>query len=119
MNISFFLTAPQFLDGSKDITRRLGWKNLKNGDELTAILKGQGLKKGEKITILGKIVVVSHRWEPLEILTKDRDYGFSELVREGFPEMVPDQFVQFFCSTHKKCTPKTFVNRIEFKRIKP
>lgn len=117
MNMSFFLTAPQFLDGSKDITRRLGWGNIRNGMEINAILKGQGLKAGEKVTVLGKFVVVSNQWEALNLLTKDRDYGFSEIVREGFPEMTPDQFVQFFCATHKGCKPSTLVHRIEFRKV--
>ena len=31
-NISFSLTEEQFLNGSKDVTRRLGWLFLKPGD---------------------------------------------------------------------------------------
>jgi hypothetical protein len=48
-NISFALTTAQFLDGSKDVTRRIGWKNLNAGDVLCAVKKGMGLKPGEKI----------------------------------------------------------------------
>ena len=45
-NISFFLTKRQFLDRSKDVTRRLGWNWVKPGDVLCGIEKGQGLKRG-------------------------------------------------------------------------
>jgi hypothetical protein len=39
-NISFFLTKRQFLDRSKDVTRRLGWNWVKPGDVLCGIEKG-------------------------------------------------------------------------------
>ena len=45
--ISFSLTTPQFRDGTKDVTRRLGWTFLKPGDRLCAVVKAMGLKKGE------------------------------------------------------------------------
>jgi capsid protein len=48
-NISFSMTESQFLDGSKDVTRRLGWLTLQAGDHLMACRKCQGLKPGEKI----------------------------------------------------------------------
>ena len=35
-NISFSLTTRQFRDGSKDVTRRVNWQNLKPGDHLMA-----------------------------------------------------------------------------------
>lgn len=37
-NISFSLTEPQFLDGTKDVTRRMGWKSLQAGVELVAVV---------------------------------------------------------------------------------
>lgn len=30
--LSFALTTPQFLDGSKDVTRRMGWRRNKRFD---------------------------------------------------------------------------------------
>lgn len=33
-NISFSITTPQFVDGSKDVTRRWGWYTAKAGDRL-------------------------------------------------------------------------------------
>lgn len=117
-NISFALTEPQFLDGSKNVTRRLGWLHLKPGDRLMGVRKAMGLKPGEKIVRLGAIEVVSVRREPLLAMThKAVDYGASECRREGFPDMHPAEFVDFFCSTHKGCTPETVVTRIEFRRV--
>ena len=46
-NISFSMTTPQFLDGSKDVTRRMGWNRLRASDTLRAVKKAMGLKKGE------------------------------------------------------------------------
>ena len=42
-NMSFFMTTKQFEDGSKDITRRFGWWNLKPGDRVKAVKKAMGL----------------------------------------------------------------------------
>lgn len=104
------LTERQFCDGSKDVTRRLGWKNLKAGDRLLGVRKAMGLKKGEKQHPLGVIQVVSARREPLSKITK------REVVREGFPDMTPREFVEMFCK-HMKCLPHHTVTRIEFRHV--
>jgi hypothetical protein len=70
-NISFSFTEEQFLDGSKDVTRRLGWANLKPGQRLMGCQKCQGIKPGEKIVRLGEIEVVSVRREPLQSMAAD------------------------------------------------
>lgn len=111
--ISFSMTEPQFLDGSKTVTRRMGWLRLKAGDRLMAVRKAMGLKKGEKAHRLGLIEVVSVRRETLWKITKD------ECRREGFPEMTPRQFIVFFCRGHAGCSPLSDVTRIEFKRVEP
>lgn len=120
-NISFALTEPQFLDGSKDVTRRVGWLHLKPGDRLMGVRKAMGLKPGEQIVRLGAIEVVSVRREPLRAMIDDVDYGFEECRREGFgpPSRYqwPSAFVDFFCGSHKGCTPETMVTRIEFRRL--
>ena len=110
-NISFALTTPQFLDGSKDVTRRMGWKSLKAGDILCAVKKGMGLKPGEKIERFGMLRVISVHLEPLCAITQ------GDLAREGFPNMTPAWFIEFFCASHKGCTPSTEITRIEFERI--
>jgi len=108
--ISYSMTEEQFLDGSKDITRRLGWRSLVAGDRLMAVQKAMGLKKGEKVKRLGPIEVVSVRSERLEAITDD------DVRREGFPGRDAQWFIAFFCK-HMKCTPQTIVTRIEFRRI--
>lgn len=109
-NISFALTTEQFLDGSKDVTRRLGWTFLKPGDRLMACRKCQGLKPGEKIERLGEIEVVSVGREELHLVTQ------AEAIREGFPGMTPVQFVGMFCK-HMQTHPSVLVTRIEFRRL--
>jgi hypothetical protein len=115
-NISFSLTEEQFLDGTKDVTRRLGWKNLKPGDSLMACRKCMGLKPGEKIVKLGEIEVMSVRIEPLFDINNSGQYSRAEAVREGFPNMTYWDFVLYFCS-QMRCSPDQIVTRIEFKRI--
>lgn len=116
-NISFALTTPQFLDGTKDVTRRQGWSFLQPGDELCVIKKGMGLKKGEQVERLGMIRVVDVRREPLRRIVDDREYGVIEVGREGFPAMTTKGFVEFYCGSHKHCKPESTVTRIEFERI--
>lgn len=112
------MTTPQFVDGSKDITRRFGWWNLKPGDRVRAVKKAMGLKKGEKIEELGIIEIVSVRAEPLQAMLDDLDYGFDEVRREGFPfgTQWPSVFVEAICS-HYHATPDKLCNRIEFKKV--
>jgi len=110
-NISFSLTTPQFVDKSKDVTRRLGWLKLKPGDELQACEKCQGLKPGEKIVRLGRIYVFSVCRERLDRMILDLEYGKSEVIREGFPNLDPAQFVAMFCK-HNKCEPDRLITRI-------
>ncbi|MEY4548962.1 MAG: hypothetical protein RL685_5157 [Pseudomonadota bacterium] len=42
--ISFALTEQQFLDGSKDVTRRLGWRDVKPGQDLLIKVNAYGLR---------------------------------------------------------------------------
>jgi len=108
--ISFGITIDQFEDGSKDVTRRLGWKFLKAGDRLQAVDRVMGFKKGEKARKLGVIEVVDARREPLCNITED------DVIREGFPGKMPEWFVVMF-SKAMKCHWATPVTRIEFKRV--
>lgn len=116
-NMSFWLTEQQVIARTKTVTRRLGWLNLKPGDELRPVKKCMGLKPGEKVEPLSDPVrVVSVRREPLRWMT-DSVFGDDECKREGFPDMTPSEFVAMFCATHKGCTPETEVTRIEFEYI--
>ncbi len=112
-NISFALTEPQFLDGSKTVTRRLGWGRLRPGDLLIGVRKGMGLRPGEQVVRLGPIRVVSVRREPLGAITP------ADVRREGFPDLDPAGFVALFCRHMRGTTPATPVTRIEFARVGP
>lgn len=116
-NIAFSLTTPQFVDGTKDVTRRIGWRRLYAGDELCAVEKGMGIPKGGHVRRLGQIRIVAIGNQPLRRIIDDPAYGKSEVVREGFPQMTPMQFVDFFCASHHGVTPETVVTRIEFERL--
>lgn len=120
-NISLMLTQQQILARTKTVTRRVGWAKLKAGDLLRGVEKGMGLKAGEKVRPLATIRVVSVRAEPLSAMTVDLDYGFVECEKEGFGEHPtlswPSQFVEFFCGSHRGCTPNTLVTRIEFEYV--
>lgn len=118
-NMSFALTTAQVMEGTKTVTRRLGWQHLKVGDQLRPVRKCMGLRPGEKLDVLrDPITVVSLRREPLRAMLDDLDYGFAECELEGFgmhPDYSwPSAFVAMFCNTHKGCTPDTVVTRIEF-----
>jgi len=111
--ISFSMTVASFLDGSKSVTRRLGWKTLRPGDVLMGVEKAQGLKRGEKIKKLGALEVIDVRREPLSAIG---DEGFPGVAREGLAPLSPDQFIEMFCKANG-CEPTDEVTRIEFRRV--
>lgn len=132
--ISFFLTTYAFLRREKDVTRRLGWAPARapSGTQLMAVNKCQGLKrKGEQIKY-GPITILSNVPEPLEdIVLHPCRYGpqanprlvRTEVQREGFPDLSPEEFVDFFIKANprtpsgERVTRKTPVNRIVFRRV--
>jgi len=109
-NISFMLAENQIRARTKTVTRRHGWLFLKDGDPLTAVEKNQGLKKGEKVKRLCSIRVVSARREPLAAITPE------DCVKEGFPEMTPEDFISFYAG-HNKIARDDEVTRIEFEYL--
>lgn len=109
-NISFAMTVPQFIDRSKDVTRRLGWDYLVPGELLWGVEKCMGLKLGEQVRRLGLIEIVSTRAEPLSAISAD------DVAREGFPGWSPEQFVELFCRG-SNVDAETIVNRIEYSYI--
>jgi len=115
-NMSFALTTQQYIDGTKSVTRRNGWKHIVIGKIYNGVNKVMGFKKGEKPVILGRHIVKSSRWEPLRRLLDEPEYGKAEVILEGFPNLTPQEFVQMYCK-HNKCTPETLVHRIEFSRF--
>lgn len=111
-NISFMLTTQQIIDETKTVTRRMGWVNAKVGDLLQACEKCQGLGKGGKIKKLKAIRLTEVYTVPLNAITQD------EVIREGFPNMTPDEFVAFFCKSHKGCQPDTRITVLRFEYVK-
>jgi hypothetical protein len=121
-NISFALTTDQIRAGTKTVTRRMGWRNLRPGTLLQPVKKGMGLKPGEKIERLrGPIRVTRVTFEALLRMVENIDYGIEECRREGFGDHPtyrwPTEFVNFFCASHKGCTPDSVVTRIEFEYV--
>ncbi len=83
-----------------------------------AVVKGQGLKKGEKIQRLGRIRIVKARPEALHSIKfhpHRSPHGYrSEVWREGFPNLTADQFIEMFCRHNPGCYRWTAVMRIQF-----
>lgn len=109
-NMSFFLTTPQLLAGTKTVTRRLGWAFLKPGDRFCAVEKCQGLKAGEHVNRLAECEVVNVRRERLDAINQ------ADVIAEGFPDLTPEAFVDLFCRANR-CTAETDVTRIEFRKL--
>jgi len=109
--MSVSLTERQVRDRSKTVTRRAGWLMLKPGDRLTLVRKAMGLKKGEKTVRVAEVEVVSVRRERLDAVTQ------VDVAAEGFPHMTPAEFADFFCGSHKGCTPGSMVTRIEWRYV--
>ncbi len=111
-NMSFAMTTEQVRKQTKAVTRRFGWWFLKPGDVVQPILKGMGLKKGEKMQKVGPpIRIVSTRREMVGDVTD------AECVREGFPEMSRGEFIRLLTDGFRKATSTSPVNRIEFEYL--
>jgi hypothetical protein len=110
--MSFAMTTEQVRRQSKTVTRRFGWWFLKPGDVVQPILKGMGLKKGEKVQKIGPpIRIVSTRRELVGEVTD------AEIAREGFPSMSRGEFIRLLTADFRKATGTTPVNRIEFEYL--
>lgn len=113
-NISFALTTQQILDGTKTVTRRIGWRHAKPGDLLQPVRQCMGLRKGQRVEVLRPAIrLVSVRREALSRLVALPDYGRAEVVLEGFADLTPAMFVEFFARSHK-CAADVLVTRLEF-----
>ena len=110
--MSFSMTKDQYRNRTKTVTRRLGWWNLQPGEICNGVEKAQGLKKGEKMVVMGQHRIVSTHKEPLCVITP------KDVIREGFKDMTPQEFINFFMEGHK-CPngPLEMVNRIEFEYL--
>lgn len=111
---------------SKTVTRRKGWwldKNGKHllhaGDRLTLCRKVMGRKKGEPLVRLAEVEVVDVRREHLDALIWDHGtgYGDAEMVREGFPNLAPGEFVRRYFMDAQGISPFAEVTRIEWRYL--
>lgn len=113
-NMSFAQTTDQIRRRTKTVTRRLGWLNLEPGTLIQAVVKSQGLKKGEAVQKIAVLRVVSVHRESMAAFLKRPD-AVAECFREGFPEMTPQQFHDFFVGIHaRRRDGDIHVTRIEF-----
>jgi len=113
-NMSFSMTTEAVRRHEKTVTRRLGWDFLKPGDLLWAVEKNQGFRKGEKVKRLALIRVLHIDVERLDTIVKRKEQD--EVVKEGFPDWTPEEFVDFFCAANV-CEYSTPVRRIEFEYV--
>lgn len=120
-NISFAMTTAQFRAREKDVTRRWGWEFLlvaPPGLVLNGVEKAMGLKKGEKIVLLGRIALVSARRELLNRMILEPEYGAEEMRREGYPFGLTDpaEFVERLAASARK-RPSDPITRIEYRYL--
>lgn len=115
-NQSFMLTKVQYRNRTKTVTRRLGWWFAKVGDLVNGCEQCQGLKKGQRIVVMGQHRFTDLRWEPLRRLIDEPDYGAEEVIKEGFSDMTPIEFVEMFCRANH-CQPDIEVHRMEFEYV--
>lgn len=108
--MSCFLTQAQVLNRTKTVTRRTRWLDLQPRTILRLVVKGQGLKKGERQQVIGWAEVVSVTREELRLCTD------ADAAREGFPGLTGQEFVTMFCR-HMGTSPETIVTRIEWKYL--
>ena len=109
-NMSFAMTKPQIKAHTKDVTRRDRWRHAKPGMLLRPVDRVMGFKQGERPQPLipGWVVrVLTVRREPLEDITQ------TDVMREGFPEMTPAEFVAMY----RKHSKAVEVTRIEFEYV--
>lgn len=106
--MSFALTTPQILSRQKTVTRRTGWRKAQPGWIVQPVLKGQGLRKGERVTKIGA---------PIRFTAVDRvvlaDITPQDVYREGFPQMTAQEFVAMF-KQHNGGLKDQIVTRIQF-----
>jgi hypothetical protein len=108
--MSFSHTTEQIENRSKTVTRRLGWQFLEPGDEVIAVEKGQGLRKGERARRLVRIRIKNVRRERLCFIKP------ADVRREGFPQLTVSEFVRSF-GREFGCEPLDDITRIEFEYL--
>ena len=112
-NMSFAMTTEQIRNRTKTCTRRMRWLFAKVGDIVQPVVKGQGLKCGERVEkIGGPIRFMDVRRERADgiIITPN------DCAREGFPNLTPYEFVAMCCKANG-CYYWDVITRIEFEYL--
>ena len=109
--MSVSLTEDAVRERRKTVTRRTGWLFLQPGTRLTLCRKVMGRRRGEPLVKIVDVEIVDVRRERLDLITED------DVRAEGFPDMTPAEFVEFFCRTHTRCTPDSLVTRIQWRYL--
>lgn len=111
--MSVALTIAQVQRREKDQTRRDGWWLDKNGRRLlhpgelvTLCKKVRGRRNGEPLEPIWTVEILDVRREPLEAISD------TDVAGEGFPDWTTDQFIDFYCTTHRGVEPTTEITRI-------
>lgn len=110
MSVAF--TEQAVVERRKTVTRRKGWTFLKPGDRLTLCRKVMGRKAGEPLVRLAEVEVVGVNREPL-----DHCRRAGEIEAEGFPGMLPGEFMTRFFITAQGIQPDDRVTRIEWRYL--
>lgn len=137
--VSFHYTQDSYKSGSKNVTRRLSW-GVKPGEHFMGVKQMQGLKKGERRTLLGESICVSVTLERLDeiikhpirrtelinnpslnVLDPDVLNIRTEMDREGGPVYTPAQYVDLFKRINKRAgvelNDDTIIKRVVFRRV--
>ncbi|WP_405183722.1 hypothetical protein OG225_43410 (plasmid) [Nocardia sp. NBC_01377] len=109
--MSISLTEDAVRERRKFVTRRAGRLFLQPGTRLTLCRKVMGRRKGDPLVKIVDVEVLDVRRERLDLITED------DVHLEGFPDMTPAGFVEFFCRTHTGCTPDSLVTRIRWRYL--
>jgi hypothetical protein len=105
------LTEAQVIAREKTVTRRMGWLHARVGEQLTLCRKVMGRKRGEPLVRLAQVEITAITREPLADITP------AELLAEGFPDMTAQEFIAFFCASHRDCRPDSHVTRIQWRYL--
>ncbi len=89
----------------------MGWLILQPGTRLTLCRKVMGRRKWEPLVRIVDVEVTAVRRERLDLITSE------EVAAEGFPQMSPAEFVDFFCRSHTGCTPESTITRIQWRYL--
>lgn len=104
-------TEDSVRDRTKDVTRRLGWKRARPGQDLDLCRKVMGRKAGEPLVRIARVHVVRVGWERLDAITDE------DARREGVAGVeTAAEFIAFYADAFK-CEPSTVVRRIEWRYL--